>query len=227
MTFLDKYMLGSFLLVILITFQGGLLGCIEKLYCRMQAVWEDDQTVANATETTGSSARRLASRGGGAAGGLTLAGAFPLEPAAYLDPFNCPATGLSDIAPFNTCDGAARAMWPPHDLTLCRLTRDRPQHMVDWLHTRTRMQVMHMHMHTNPSCRGIAAGLTTSTSHSRPSTCSCSARCNYGPRCATRGCNSRLARVWIELRRTEPLLLNATGRVLSSSFTRCAEASGC
>ena len=55
LTFLDKYVISSLLLIVVITFQG-LIGSVEIFYCRTQAVWEEDNVT--------SVARRLASRTG-------------------------------------------------------------------------------------------------------------------------------------------------------------------
>jgi hypothetical protein len=92
LTFLDKYMLVSLMLIVTITFGGSVLGALEGFYCRTQAVWDDEY---NSTDV----GRRLAARGGSGASGT------PDYPSAYLDP-NCPVNKHGPFNIFDTIDAA-------------------------------------------------------------------------------------------------------------------------
>lgn len=103
LTFIDKYVLSSLCLIVIITFQGGCLGYVEGTYCRMQAVFNDD--LDGGADAAAQPLRRLVAAGGGrAAGGSTsetsTATAEQRLPLYYLDA-DCP---FAAAGPFNKFD---------------------------------------------------------------------------------------------------------------------------
>lgn len=89
LTFLDKYVISSLLLIVVITFQG-LIGSVEIFYCRTQAVWEEDNVT--------SVARRLASRTG-------LSDGMERVPLGYYDA-DCPPSKSGPFGKFDWIDTA-------------------------------------------------------------------------------------------------------------------------
>ena len=50
LTALDKYILSSMMLIVLIAFAGSMLGTVESFYCRRTAIWADDINATGAGE---------------------------------------------------------------------------------------------------------------------------------------------------------------------------------
>ena len=110
LTFLDLYVLLSLGLISLITFQGGLVGISEVLYCRTQAVYARDLDGAfglDLNQTGGDQGRRLVGTTSGTSASSNVASnsasgvrANPNLPL-YYDDINCPYTKMG---PFNRFD---------------------------------------------------------------------------------------------------------------------------
>lgn len=96
LTFLDKYVLASLLLITIITFQGGLVGCIELFYCRFQAVFEEDEADAAVVERR----NLLISSSGGLDNTEVMPGNVPIY---YLDK-DCPYYRMGRFNKFDMID---------------------------------------------------------------------------------------------------------------------------
>ena len=107
LTYLDKYVFWSTLLILMITFQGGLIGSIETFYCRTQAVYTDPSPNP-VVRRLNAIVRRLAVSGAGGAnaGGAVNTGASALGhkvPIYYRDD-DCPFSQHSDFNKFDWID---------------------------------------------------------------------------------------------------------------------------
>jgi len=96
LTALDKYVLYSLLLVMVIAFQGALLGSLETFYCRTQAVWDDgsqEETAVTEEEEDGAEVIVRQRRG-------VAAATVPLY---YNDP-SCPFVANGRFGMFDVID---------------------------------------------------------------------------------------------------------------------------
>lgn len=94
LTYLDKYVFASFLLIVFITLQGGLIGSLESFYCRTQAIFADDNAEV---------IRRLAVAGGGISKGPDTTSESAQMPIGYADD-DCPYSPYRKFNKFDWID---------------------------------------------------------------------------------------------------------------------------
>lgn len=99
LTLLDIYVLSSLALIFFIVLQGGLVGSAEQIYCRTQAIFEEDFASIDNASSTG---RRLvvSAGGGGSSSGTT---ALERMPVAYKDEV-CPYSRYGELNRFDAVD---------------------------------------------------------------------------------------------------------------------------